>query len=258
MSSSSTAPSSPDTAAVRGDTFPGLDMVQHCATLTLRRPAQHNRIDPEDIPVIRGHLEQLARDPGVRALVITGEGPRTFCSGYTLGEIRTRLDRGFEDMLDQIENLPMPTLCALNGSVYGGGTDMAMCCDLRIGVTGSRMFMPAARFGLHYYPGGLRRFVARIGPVAAKRIFVVGQTLGAQEMLRVGYLTELVEPHALQTRVRELLEDIQQGERGVQVSMKQHIDALAAGTWTEEAGRQAYEESLASPSLAERLQRQGL
>lgn len=258
MSSTRSTTASPDTTAVREDTFPRLDIGPHCATLTLRRPSQHNRIDPEDIPVITGYLDQLAGACEVRALVITGEGQRTFCSGYTLGEIRTRLDRGFEDMLDRIENLPMPTLCALNGSVYGGGTDMAMCCDLRIGVTGSRMFMPAARFGLHYYPGGLRRFVARIGPVATKRIFVAGQTLDAQEMLRVGYLTELVEPHALQARMHELLENIQEGERGVQVSMKQHIDALAAGTWTEEAGRRAYEASLASPALAQRLQRQGL
>ena len=80
----------------------------------------------------------------------------------------------------------------LDGGVYGGATDLALCCDWRIGVSGTRMFMPAARFGLHYYPGGLRRYVRALGAAQAKRIFLTGQTLRAQEMLRIGFLTELV------------------------------------------------------------------
>ena len=76
---------------------------------------------------------------------------------------RAWIDR-FEDMLDALESLDIPTLCALNGSAYGGGTDLALACDFRIGVRGCRLFMPAARFGLHYYPGGLAalRHAARL------------------------------------------------------------------------------------------------
>ena len=122
-----------------------------------------------------------------RMLVITGSGRRTFSSGFTVNAIADRLDRSFEDMLDAVERFPLPTLCALNGSVYGGATDLALCCDFRIGVRGSRMFMPAARFGLHYYPGGLRRYVTALGAAQAKRLFLTAQAIDADEMLRIGF-----------------------------------------------------------------------
>ncbi|MDR6536653.1 enoyl-CoA hydratase/isomerase family protein [Variovorax soli] len=224
------------------------------ATITLRRPEQHNRIDADDPGVIARHLEDIGRTPDVAVLVITGTGQKTFCSGYTLGQISSRLeDRSFEDMLDRIEQLEIPTICAMNGSVYGGGTDLAMSCDFRIGVRGSRLFMPAARFGLHYYPGGLRRFVTRLGPTAAKKIFLTAQNLDAEELLRIGYLTDLVEPDGLSAKVQDYVASILECERTAVRSMKRHIDELALGTWSEPAGRAAYEASLRSSETAERL-----
>src|SRR4030095_8715539 len=100
---------------------PTLAIVDSVATITLRRPAQHNRIDPDDPAVFLRHLDEVRAHPSVRLLVLTGEGEKTFCSGYTLGQIGARLDRSFEDMLDALETLDIPTLCALNGSAYGGG-----------------------------------------------------------------------------------------------------------------------------------------
>ena len=223
------------------------------ATITLRRPAEHNRIDPDDIGVVMEHLDAVERQPGVALLVLTGSGTKTFCSGYTIEAIQSRLDYRFESMLDRIESLPMPTLCALNGSVYGGGTDLALCCDFRIGVHGSRMFMPAARFGLHYYVGGLRRFVDRLGPVQTKKIFMTAKAIEAAEMLRIGYLTELVARGVLEQTVAAYETAIAECEPGVVRSMKRHIDGLARGTWTERQGREAYETSLRSKELADRL-----
>src|SRR5512140_2019339 len=116
---------------------PALDFSGIAATITFRRPREHNRIDPDDIGVVRGHLDAIARRAGVRAVVLTGTGETTFSSGFTLGAIVDRLDRSFEDLLDAIERCPLPTICAINGSVYGGATDLALCCDFRIGVHGS-------------------------------------------------------------------------------------------------------------------------
>lgn len=231
---------------------PTLQIEGQRAAITLRRIGQHNRIDPDDVPVIMAHLDAVLQAKA-RVLVITGTGRKTFCAGYTIGAIRSRLDSSFEEMLDRIETLPLPTICALNGSAYGGGTDLALCCDFRIGVVGSRMRMPAAAFGLHYYPGGLRRFVARLGPGAAKRIFLTGQSLEAEEMLRIGFLTELVAPDELGDRVDAYVEDILKGGADVQASMKRHIDQLCDGSWSEAQGKQAYLRSLQSEELAARL-----
>jgi enoyl-CoA hydratase/carnithine racemase len=225
------------------------------ATITLQRPGEHNRIDAGDPAVILRHLATIAATGEIRSVVITGMPGKTFCSGYTLGQIATRLDRSFEDMLDAVERLPMPTICAMNGSAYGGGIDLAMACDLRIGVEGMRLFMPAARFGLHYYPGGLRRFVTRLGAPATKKIFLTARTLHAQELLRIGYLQELVPLDELACEVDRYTAALAACSALAVGSMKQHIDAIAAGSWQEEDGRAAYESSLKSSDTAQRLAR---
>jgi enoyl-CoA hydratase/carnithine racemase len=235
------------------DCAPALAVENGVATITLRRLKEHNRIDAADPHVILRHLDEVAQLRDVIALVITGSGPRTFCAGYTLAQIESSLDRSFEDMLDAVERCPVPTICALNGSVYGGGTDLAMACDFRIGVHGSRLFMPTAKFGLHYYPGGLRRFVTRLGPCTTKKIFLTARTLDADELLRVGFFTELVEPQDLQAKVNAYVGSLRECEGSVVRSMKEHIDGLAAGTWTEARGRVEYERSLRSESLRTRL-----
>jgi enoyl-CoA hydratase/carnithine racemase len=232
---------------------PSLIVAAGVATVRFERPREHNRIDPDDIPLLRAHVERAAVDATIRAVVFTGAGTRTFSSGFTIEAILGRLDRSFEDLLDAIERLPVPTLAVINGGVYGGATDLALCCDLRIGVTGTRMFMPAARFGLHYYPGGLRRYVTAVGAAQAKRIFLTGQTLSDQEMLRIGFLTELVPRRALRRTVSDCLAAIKCGEPTVQRTMKRQLDAIAGGEKDEAASRAAYEASLASPELRQRL-----
>ncbi len=195
------------------DGRPSLTVEDGLATVRFERPREHNRIDPDDIPVLRAHLERVTADASVRVVVFTGAGSRTFSSGFTIEAILDRLDRSFEQLLDALERLPLPTIAIVNGGVYGGATDLALCCDFRIGASGTRMFMPAARFGLHYYPGGLRRYVAAVGPAQAKRVFLTGQTLSAEEMLRIGFLTELVPRRRLSHTIAGYVAAIQACER---------------------------------------------
>jgi enoyl-CoA hydratase/carnithine racemase len=235
------------------DQEPGLALDGAVATITLRRPRQHNRIAPEDSGVIRQHLAQLEATRGVRLLIITGSGGKTFSSGYTLGAIRDQLDSRFEDMLDHIERFALPTLCALNGGVYGGATDLALCCDFRIGVRGSRMLMPASRIGLHYYPGGIRRYVTVLGLAAAKKLFLTARTISDEEMLRVGFLNELVAPDELGAAVHAYADSILACEPKVLATMKADLMAQATGVADESVLRRHYLESLGSPELAARL-----
>jgi enoyl-CoA hydratase/carnithine racemase len=237
------------------------------AQLTLNRPAEHNRIDPADIDALLPLLARLADqaapaggDTPLRALVITGSGERTFSSGYTLQAIVTELDDRFERMLDALETLPVLTIAALNGSVYGGATDLALCCDIRLGTPGLKMFMPAARFGLHYYPGGLRRYVTRLGLPAATKLMLTAMTIETEEMLRIGFLSEVVARSALTERVEAYLAQAAQTEPLVVGQMKRHLQALAerAADAPEAVALQASmaratAQSLRSPALKARL-----
>lgn len=235
------------------DQPPALAIEGPVATLTLRRPSQHNRIAPEDSDVIRACLNKVEATPGVRVLVLTGTGGKTFSSGYTLGAIRDQLDSRFEDMLDHVERFSVPTLCALNGSVYGGATDLALCCDFRIGVRGSRFMMPASKIGLHYYPGGIRRYITVLGVAAAKKLFLTAQTIGDEEMLRIGFLQELVARDQLDAAVRNYTDAILACEPAVVSTIKADLMAQATGTADLARLREHYEQSLKSPQLAARL-----
>jgi enoyl-CoA hydratase/carnithine racemase len=236
------------------DQIPELIIKDSVATITLRRPSQHNRIAPNDCLIISSHLK-LITDSNVRVVVITGSGLKTFSSGYTLDAIKDELDSRFENMLDQIEQFPLPIICALNGSVYGGATDLALCCDFRIGVTGSRMLMPASKIGLHYYPGGIRRYIGLLGLGASKKLFLTALPIADTEMLRIGFLQELVTPDALPFKVEEYIESILTCAPDVLVSLKADLHATAYGFANPFLLRKNYEDSVKSEELANRLQK---
>lgn len=232
---------------------PKLDIAGGVAALRFCRPEEHNRIDPEDVAVLMRHFERVLAEPGVRVLVVSGSGEKTFSSGYTVHAIREHLDDRLEKMLDTLESLPLPVICALNGSAYGGAIDLALCCDFRIGVRGARMFMPAAKFGLHYYPGGLRRYVTRLGLNTAKKLFLTAQALGDEEMLRIGFLDELVDRSQFDATVEAYVKAILECEPKVVASMKLFLNQTADGAIDLAAQRAAFVQSLLSDELASRL-----
>jgi len=181
------------------------------ATITLNDPAKHNRLDPAGVARLSEAIARAEADPNVRVTVLTGAGEKSFCSGYDLDSIPSGKgarpndgENSWEKVMDRLEAMRMPTLCALNGGVYGGATDMALACDFRLGVRGMRFFMPAARFGLHYYPSGLRRYTQKVSPSFAKRAFLLSEEFTDDDLLRMGYLDWLVERGQFKAKTDEI------------------------------------------------------
>jgi enoyl-CoA hydratase/carnithine racemase len=188
--------------------LPTLTVDGGVAIIQLNRPALHNRVEPEDLTELNRLMSAIEADPAVRCLVLTATG-KSFSSGFNIGKLNGNDgdnggDGSFERTADRLERFTLPTICALNGGVYGGSTDLALACDFRIGVEGMSMFMPAARLGLHYYAGGMRRYVARLGLGAAKRLFLTCARQDTADLLRIGYLDEAVPAERLMPRVLEL------------------------------------------------------
>jgi enoyl-CoA hydratase len=229
------------------------------ATIRLNRPAEHNRLDPGDLNDLREQLRLIDANPAIRVLVLTGSGAKTFCSGYTISALQDMkvssdgADASLEEVIDLVENLRMPSVCALNGSVYGGGIDLALACDYRIGVSGTRMVMPAARIGLHYYASGMRRYVERLGLAAAKKLFLIGEPMECAEMLRVGFLDELLEPATLKNRTNAVARLIEENAPTTVAGMKRHLNLISQGRYDADAITVGYRMSLRSGDLAEGL-----
>ncbi|MBK7278594.1 MAG: enoyl-CoA hydratase/isomerase family protein [Betaproteobacteria bacterium] len=228
------------------------------ATVTLNRPQHLNRLHREDLLALQDHLARIAADPGVRVLVLTGSG-RAFCAGFHLGELDESEDsasadpRLFEHTVDALEALAVPTIARLNGSVFGGATDLALACDFRIGVQGMQLRMPAARLGLHYYASGLQRFVSRLGLAAAKRLFLLAETLAADELLRIGYLDTLVPPERLDAEVDTLAATLAGHAPLALRGMKQSLNEIARGGFDPARLREREAACAASADLREGL-----
>ncbi|MBI5722092.1 MAG: enoyl-CoA hydratase/isomerase family protein [Burkholderiales bacterium] len=203
------------------------------AILTLNRPRHLNRLHREDLLALQRHFEHLAGETALRVLVLTGRG-RMFCAGFNIDELGAAEDgttdpQLFERTVDALEALPVPTIARLNGGVFGGATDLALACDFRVGVTGMELRMPAARLGLHYYPSGLSRYVSRLGLSAAKRLFLLGETVPAAELLQLGYLDALVTAEALDAEVERFAASLLAGAPLALQGMKQSLNEVARG-----------------------------
>ena len=201
------------------------------ARITLMRPATHNALEAGDVAAIHDYLGRLEADGSVRVLILTGTGDQTFCAGASLTELESGelTEEMFEALASRLADFPLPTICALNGSAYGGGVELALCCDFRIGVSGSRFSIPAARLGLCYPLAGLTRFVARLGLAPAQRIFLAAEELEASDMLRVGFLTQLVPRGELTAATAQLAERLA-GHAPLAVrAMKRILNQAASG-----------------------------
>lgn len=165
---------------------PLLSVQGSVATITLNRPAHRNRLERADLHALLRHFAHIDADPSIRVLKLSantqGQPRPVFCAGFHIGSFDSDTeDQGlFERVADALAMLRPVTVCALNGSVYGGATDLMLACDLCVALAGIEFRMPAAALGLHYYPSGLQRYVARLGLSGAKRAFLSARHPGGK------------------------------------------------------------------------------
>ncbi|MDP2096305.1 MAG: enoyl-CoA hydratase-related protein [Hydrogenophaga sp.] len=219
----------------RAASAPMLSVDGGVATLTLNRPAHRNRLEAGDLRSLLAQFERINADPAIRVLVLTantqGQPRPVFCAGYHLGSFG---DEGsdpqlFEHVANALAALRPITVCALNGSVYGGATDLMLACDLSVGLTGTEFRMPATALGLHYYPGGLQRYVARLGLSGAKRAFLTARPFTAEMLQRMGCFEALVGPDDFDATVRQLVGEVAALAPLAVQATKQSINEIAAG-----------------------------
>ncbi len=238
---------------------PVLDIDGARATIRLNRPKHLNRLQPDDLDVLLSLFDRIEADPAVRVMVLTGTG-RAFSAGYDLNSVAERATSAveqnsagsaFEVVVNRLEDIGVPSICRLNGGVYGGSTDLALACDFRIGVDTCEMFMPAARLGLHYYKSGIKRYVSRLGADNARKLFLTAQKISAAEMLRIGYLTAMAPAEALDEEVDKLATILAGNAPLAMRGMKCAINEFARGELDEAAADRRHRDSMRGAEIKE-------
>ena len=170
---------------------------QGVALLRLERPEARNAIDTQMLVEMLEHLAVARDDAAVRVLVISSSDQMGLSAG---ADVKEKLDEEgkvrrmqlFADLYDAIVAFPKPTVAACHGDVVGGGAEIAVACDMRIGGANLRMRFPGAALGV---PVGPARLVTLCGLATAKYLLLTSRTVGADEALRLG-LVNRVSPAA--------------------------------------------------------------
>ena len=164
--------------------------------------AEHkNAMTSEMWRQLRSAAEEMRANDYVRVVVVHGaEG--TFVAGADIEEFRTmrqvgesavEYDRITEDALAALATMPKPTVAAIEGYCIGGGVSIAVACDFQVADAGTRFQIPAARLGISYPLGSLRRLVAQVGAATAKRMIFTASMLEAPMALSLGLISQVSE-----------------------------------------------------------------
>ncbi|WP_439107852.1 enoyl-CoA hydratase/isomerase family protein [Congregibacter sp.] len=175
-------------------------------TLCIDQEQRHNSLGAVELQGIGEVLDLIETDPEVRVLIVTGAGEKTFCAGASLDDLNSGVLKpdAFQSVMHRLATLAIPTLARVNGNVFGGGTELALSCDFRVGVVGTRLRVPAAAFGLCYPPAGISLFVEKLGANVARRMLVAAEAMDAVEAYRIGFYDYIVAQEELDERVEEL------------------------------------------------------
>jgi 2-(1,2-epoxy-1,2-dihydrophenyl)acetyl-CoA isomerase len=183
----------------------------HVALLTLNRPDTRNALSGEDMFAAFEQLfERLNSDPAIRAAVLTGTGS-AFCSGGNVAEMRDRTGMfagspeqiaanyrsGIQRIPRAFQRLQVPIIAAVNGPAIGAGNDLACMCDIRIASTMARFAESFVKVGIVPGDGGCWLLPRVIGASRAAEMALTGDTIAAEEALRIGLVSRVVAPEAL-------------------------------------------------------------
>ena len=171
---------------------------EHIVCLTISRPEVMNCLSFPTLKRLRSLFCELAADLSVRAIVITGSGEKAFCAGADLKERKSMpLDRvplfvkNIRRTMDDLANLPQPTIGAINGVAFGGGTELLLACDLRVAAPHAQLGLTETSLAIIPGAGGTQRLLRLIGRARAKDLILTARRLDALEAERIGLVNKV-------------------------------------------------------------------
>jgi enoyl-CoA hydratase len=175
------------------------ERVGHAVLLTIDRPGAGNSIDLATAAAFAAAITRIDSDPGIRGVIVTGQGGRIFCSGgdlkayasfETTEDLQEMVSR-LGGLLDQLEALSCPVIAAIDGQAIGGGAELAIACDMRIASSDATIVFPQVKLGILPGWNGLERLTRLCGTSTAMRLLMSAHRVRAEEALRCGLVDEI-------------------------------------------------------------------
>ncbi|MBI4504319.1 MAG: enoyl-CoA hydratase/isomerase family protein [Chloroflexi bacterium] len=183
--------------------------------VTLNRPERLNAINFQMRDDLLGVCAEVAADPDVWVLIVTGAGDRAFCAGadiregeFGMSQIEARNRRVNNQFHSAISNLDRPVIAAINGFALGGGLEIALACDVRIASEKAEVGLPEVTLGRIPGAGGTQRLPRLVGAGIALEMIMTGKRISAQEAYRIGLVNQVVPPDKLMSAAEEMANTI--------------------------------------------------
>jgi enoyl-CoA hydratase/carnithine racemase len=192
-----------------------LERSDHLAFVTINRPEQLNCFDFETLVELEHIVEEIKLDKDVRTVIFTGSGEKAFSAGADLKERRTLTEKEvrrnvskIRDVFTMIEELPQPTIAAINGYALGGGFELALVCDFRYAVKKATMGLTEVSWAIIPGAGGTQRLSRLIGTSRAKELILTARKIDADQAYELGILNRVVDEGELKSSSVALAEEI--------------------------------------------------
>lgn len=187
------------------------DRQDRVAMLTLNRPGVMNSFNFPMLLALKERVEALHFDPDVRVVIIAGAGPKAFCAGADLKERASMSEMQVREFIFTIRNLftfieylNKPVIAAVNGVALGGGTELALACDIRLASATASLGLTETRLAIIPGAGGTQRLPRLIGRGKAKELIFTGRRVDAQEALQIGLVNQVCPPESLLAECRAM------------------------------------------------------
>jgi len=203
------------------------------ATITINRPKVLNALSTQTIDELRRAVLALKYDDGVRVVILTGAGDKSFVAGADINELAAQtptsgreLSLRGQHVFDLIENLGKPVIAAINGYALGGGCELALACTIRIAADTARLGQPEINLGIIPGYGGSQRLTRLIGRGPALEMLLTGDQISAADAHRLGLVNRVVTGANLMGEARKLAHSL---ASKAPVAVRYILDAVNKG-----------------------------
>ena len=203
------------------------------AIVTINRPKVLNALNTQTLDELRRAILDLKQDEGVRVMILTGAGEKSFVAGADINELAVQTPTGGREhalagqhVLDLIENMGKPVIAAINGYALGGGCELAMACTLRLAADTAKLGQPEIALGLLPGYAGTQRLPRLVGKGQAMDMILTGAPITAGEAQRIGLVNRVLPAADLMAEARALAAQL---AASAPIAMRYIINAVNKG-----------------------------